>query len=124
MIEPFAFLIIKLGAGLAATRHRELLNQFVHREHFLFGAWIPTQQSQEIDDGFGEITGFAITFADLARSGILPVEREDREIEPVAVALGKLAFAVGFALPSLSEFHMGQLLDQFYHLFFVLHMHE
>ncbi len=96
MVEPFAFFVVEFGASLAATLYIESFYQFVHREHFLFGAGIPAQERQKVDDGFGEIAGLAIALADIACLRIFPIQGENGEIQPVAVALGELALAIGF----------------------------
>ena len=61
MVEPNTLLIIKLGTRLAAMAQIEEFHQFVHRHQFLVVTRIPAQQSQEVDNRFGQIAGFAIT---------------------------------------------------------------
>ena len=55
MVEPNAFLIVEAGSGLGAFREVEEPHQFFKGEHFLFGARIPSQQCEEVDDGVREI---------------------------------------------------------------------
>ncbi len=95
MVEPDAFLIVELRAGLRTAADVERLDQFVEREDFLFGTGVPAQHGQEVDDGLGEIATLAVTRAYLARLGVVPLKREHGESQAVAVALRQFALALG-----------------------------
>ena len=93
MVEPDALLVIELRTGLRATRNVESLHELVECEHLLLGTGIPTQQSQEVHHCFGEVAALAIAAADLARLRIVPLQREHREAQTVAVTLREFSFA-------------------------------
>ena len=61
VVEPFAFLVIKFCTGLGDTVKRELLDEFIHRVHFLIACAVPTEQGQEVDDRFGQVATLAIS---------------------------------------------------------------
>ena len=96
VVEPFAFFVVKSGTALAASFEREEFYQFVYREYLFIVAGVPAQQGEEVDDGFGQIAGFAITRRYLSAFGVVPFEREDGEAEAVAVAFAQFAVALGF----------------------------
>ena len=95
MVEPDALLVIELGTRLGATAYIESLHQLVEGEKLLLGAGIPAQQSQEIDDGLGEITTLAETGRNLPRLGVCPLQGEYRETQAVAITLAKLSLSLG-----------------------------
>jgi len=96
MIEPDALLIVELSASLRAARDVECLDELRHGEDLLFGAWIPAQQSEEIDHSLREVAALAIARADLRGLRVVPLEWEDREAEAVAIALAQFALAFRF----------------------------
>ena len=86
MIEPNTFFIIELSSGLAATMNVEQFYHLVHRHHFLIVARIPSQQSQEVNHRFGQITRFTISGRHFPRFRT-PFQREYRESQTVTVTL-------------------------------------
>ncbi len=60
MIEPYTLLIVEFRATLRAMFEREFLNQVVHRHELAVVAGIPAEESEEVDNGFREITLLAI----------------------------------------------------------------
>ncbi len=96
VVKPFGFVQGEFGAGLADFVDGEQVDEFVHGHQFLVVAGIPAQQRQHVDDGFRQVTRFAVARRGLARFGIMPLQREYRESEAVAVALAQFAISVGF----------------------------
>ena len=86
MIEPNTFFIVEFSSGLAATMNVEQFYHLVHRHHFLIVARIPSQQSQEVNHRFGQITRFTISGRHFSRFRT-PFQREYRESQTVAVTL-------------------------------------
>ena len=95
VVEPDAFLIGELGTSLRTLRDVEQGHQLVEREEFLLSTGIPSQQSQEIDDCLGEVTVLTVAAADVTRLGVVPLQREHREAQSVAIALREFSLAVG-----------------------------
>ena len=96
MIEPYTLLIVETCTGLAALVNVEGLDKFLQREHLLFCTRVPSQQSQEIDHSLGEVATLPVSRRDLATLGVVPLQREHREAQSVAVTLGELALTLGF----------------------------
>ena len=96
VVEPFAFFVVEFGAALAALLEREELDELVHRQDFLVVAGVPAQQGEEVYDSFGQVSGLAVARRNLARLGIVPLEREYGESQAVAVAFAQFALTVGF----------------------------
>ena len=95
MVEPDALLIVEACACLRALVYVECLYEFVEREELLLCAWVPAQQREEVDNGFGEVSALAIARRNVARLRIVPFEREHGEAKAVAVALREFALALG-----------------------------
>ena len=68
----------------------------VEAHHLLVVSGVPAEQGEEVDDGFGQITFFAVAAAHFAALRVVPFEWEDREAQFVAVAFAELAVAYGF----------------------------
>ena len=96
MVEPFSLFIIKFGSALAATAQIEAMDQFVHAHYFLIITRIPSQQGQEVDNRFGQVTALAITRRNLTALRVMPFQREHREAQAVTVTLAQLAVAFRF----------------------------
>ena len=93
MVKPNTFLVIVLSSGLRTATNIEGFNQLWQGEKLLFGARIPSQQGQEVDNGLGEIATFAIARRHFTSFGVVPFEWEHRETQSVSVAFRQFAFA-------------------------------
>ena len=94
-VEPLSLDIVELRSALRTLREVKLLDELLHRKDFLVCSWVPSEQSEEIDDSFRQIAAFAVARADGA-VGAVPFQREYGEAKAVAIAFGEFAFAVGF----------------------------
>ena len=83
----------------------EKLHQLVHRHEFLIISRIPTQQGQEIDDGFGQVACLPIAGRHLTGLGVVPFEGKYREAQTVAVSLAQ--FAIAFRLQQQGQVGKG-----------------
>ena len=77
---------------------RELSNKFVHRHNLLFFARVPAEQCKEIHHSLWQIAALAIAHRHCSCLRVVPLKREHREAELVAVALAELTLSgtIGF----------------------------
>ncbi len=71
--------------------HRKGVYQFIQGEQFFFGAIIPSQQGQQIDECFGQKTALAKSLYGFAGLWIGPVHGKNREAVFGAVAFAELS---------------------------------
>ena len=110
VIEPEEALDVEVCTVLRAMRKVEQTNHLVHGHDVLVVAWVPAQESQEVDDGLGQIAFLAIAAVGTGRlAGLLvadgPLEGEHGEAILVAIALRELAIAFG----SKEQWQVGKL---------------
>ena len=96
VVVPLGFLVSEAGAGFADVLEREEVDQFLEGEDVAVEAWVPTQQGQEVNQGFWQVALFAVSGRYVAGLRVNPAEWEYREAEAVAVALAQLAVAFWF----------------------------
>ena len=60
MVKPNAFLIVELSSTFRTSRNIKGLYKFVEGKEFLFRSRIPTQESKEVYNRFGEVSAFSI----------------------------------------------------------------
>ena len=60
VVEPLAFLVIELGAALAAVGKVEEANHLVEGHQFDVVAGVPPKQRKEVDHGLRQVAALAI----------------------------------------------------------------
>src|SRR5690606_17029697 len=96
LIVPLRLLDVETSPRLVDSLQGKTADQVVECKQFLFRAWIPSEESQEIHERFRQITGFAKAHGLFAGSRICPVQRKYREPHLVCIPLAQLAVSIGF----------------------------
>ena len=94
VVEPLAFLVIELGAALAAMGEVEESDHLIEGHQLDVVAGVPPEQCKEVDHGLRQVATLAVARRLFATLRVVPLEGEDGEPEAVTIALAQLASAL------------------------------
>ena len=60
VVEPCCLDVVELGTILRALAEVEELYHLLEAHHLLIVAWIPAEESEEVDDSFWQVAALAI----------------------------------------------------------------
>ena len=95
VVEPNSLLECELSTSLRTLADIEQRNKLIERENLLLSTWVPSQQSQEVDNSLREVAILAITTRCLTALWILPQKWEHWESQTISITLRKFTLTIG-----------------------------